>query len=113
MLIAADVCGDELKIIIGFIKTILLIVQIIIPILLIIWGTIDLGKAVIASKEEDIKKAQGMLIKRIIYAILVFLLVVIVNFAMGIVGNKSWQSCWKGATTCESGINPITGECNK
>ena len=37
MLIAADVCGDELKIIIGFIKTILLIVQIIIPILLIIW----------------------------------------------------------------------------
>lgn len=113
MLIAANVCSEEMKVLIGFIKTILLIAQIIIPILLIIWGTIDLGKAVIASKEEDIKKAQGMLVKRIIYAILVFLLVVIVNFAMGIVGNNEWKSCWKGAITCENGINPITGECNK
>ncbi len=111
MLIAANVCSDELKLIIGFIKTLLTIVQIVIPILLIIWGTIDLGKAVIASKEEDIKKAQGMLVKRIIYAILVFLIVVIVNFAMGIVGDDSFKNCWKGSITCENGINPLTGAC--
>ena len=38
---------------------VLLIFKIVIPILLIIFGILDLGKAVIASKEDEIKKATG------------------------------------------------------
>ena len=37
-----------------------------IPILLILFGMLDLGKAVMAGKEDEMKKAQGTLIKRFI-----------------------------------------------
>lgn len=66
-----------------------------IPMVLILFGMIDLGKAVIAGKEDEMKKAQGTLIKRFIYAIAVFLLVTLVTFAMGLVGSTEWKSCWK------------------
>ena len=56
--------------------------QIGIPILLIIFGTVDLGKAVVASKEDEIKAAQKMLVKRAIYAIAVFLVVTIVSLVI-------------------------------
>ena len=76
-----------------------------IPIALIIFGMIDLGKAVIAGKEDEMKKAQGTLIKRFLYAILIFFVVTLVSFAMQLVGgsfdeetdaNKStsWIQCW-------------------
>lgn len=84
--------------IVSLAKNALMLIQIIIPILLIIWGTIDLGKAVVASKEDDIKKAQGMLIKRIIAAVIVFLLVLLTMFITGLVGGTEWKSCWDAAT---------------
>ncbi len=37
-----------------------------IPIILLIVGMVDLGKAVVAQKEDEIKKAQGLLIKKVI-----------------------------------------------
>lgn len=77
------------------------IFQIGIPLLLIVFGMLDLGKAVIASKEDEIKKAQGMLIKRAIYAVAVFFVVLIVQLVFGIVASStsegnanSWYSCW-------------------
>lgn len=74
-----------------------------IPIALILFGTIDLGKAVIASKEDEVKAAQKMLIKRAIYAIALFLVVPIVNIVMELVstsevdGTASWSTCWNQA----------------
>lgn len=76
-----------------------------IPIALILYGTIDLGKAVIASDEKEIKSAQSRLIKRFIYAALVFLVVVLVEAFMNLVASgdsddsdtSSWQSCWSAA----------------
>lgn len=76
------------------------IVQLGIPILLIIFGTIDLGKAVIASDEKDVKAAQSRLIKRFIYAALIFFVVTLVSVLMNIVATgaegdtNSWRSCW-------------------
>ena len=69
--------------------------QILIPIGLIVFGMLDLGKAVIASKEDEMKAAQKTLIKRVIYAVVVFLVVFIVEAAMGMVGSTAWQDCWK------------------
>lgn len=72
-----------------------------IPIALIIFGTIDLGKAVIASDEKEVKAAQSRLIKRFIYAALVFFVPVLVYAVMNLVasgetGNTdSWQRCWE------------------
>ena len=94
-----DYCKD-LGPIIGIIHAVVVLIQFIIPIGLIIFGTIDLGKAVISSKEEEMKKAQNALIKRVIYAVAVFLVVIIVRAVMNIVVDnansnaKSWAKCW-------------------
>lgn len=66
---------------------ILLVFKIVIPILLIVFGMIDLGKAVIASKDDEIKKATTSLIKRAISAVVIFFIPTIVGVVMGIVGN--------------------------
>lgn len=81
-------------------KGIMPIFQLIIPIALILFGTIDLGKAVIASDDKEIKAAQSALIKRFIYAAVVFLIVTLVSLLMSIVatgtseGTSLWGTCW-------------------
>jgi hypothetical protein len=104
-------CQEEgLNTLVGVIKGVLQIIQILIPIGLIIFGTIDLGKAVISSDEKKIQEGQKILMKRAITAALVFFVATIVTFVMGFVGNQAWQSCWNSATKCAH-INPITGTC--
>lgn len=60
-------------------------IKIVVPILLVLFGMIDLGKAIAAKKEEDIKKYQGTCVKRLITGILVFLVVVIAEFILNFV----------------------------
>lgn len=64
-------------------KIIVLIIQIVIPILLIIFGLVDFVKAITAQKEDEIKKGQQTFIKRAIAAIIVFFVVSIVKIAVG------------------------------
>ena len=80
------------------------LIQIGIPILLIVFGTIDLGKAVISSDDKEIKAAQGRLIKRCIYAAAVFFVTTLVTLLMNIVAKgadesenntTSWAACWR------------------
>lgn len=82
------------------------LIQLGIPIILIILGMLDLGKAVVASKEDEIKNAQKLLVKRAIYAIAIFFVVLIVQVVFGLLSSagddygqqgNSWQSCWKQA----------------
>lgn len=80
------------------------LIQIGIPIMLIILGTIDLGKAVIASKEDEIKNAQKMLVKRAMYAVAVFFVVTIVTLVFSLFAStgkddleddsNNWSDCW-------------------
>ncbi|MBR5662911.1 MAG: hypothetical protein IKX00_04640 [Bacilli bacterium] len=51
---------------------ILMVFKIVIPILLIVFGMIDLGKAVIASKDDAVEKATQTLIKRLIAGVVIF-----------------------------------------
>lgn len=66
---------------------VLLVFKIAVPLLLIIFGMIDLGKAVIASKEDEIKKATGSLVRRAIAAVVIFLLPTVISFIMGLVSD--------------------------
>lgn len=75
-----------------------------VPFMLILFGMLDLGKAVMSSKEDEMKKAQSVLIKRVIYAVAVFLVITIVTFVMNMVvdanvdvGDSKWSDCWKTA----------------
>jgi len=61
------------------ISTVITVIQIAVPILLIVFGMIDMGKAVMAQKEDDIKKGQQTLIKRVIAAVIVFFVITIVS----------------------------------
>lgn len=91
-----DVCGGLLDVV-TIIRKVVDIIKILIPIGLIVYGLLDLGKAVIAGKEDEMKKAQGTLIKRCIYAAAVFLVVNLVVFLTGLVGASSWRTCWNVA----------------
>lgn len=96
-------CGGLLPIVKVIRKGVFPLVQIGIPILLIIFGTIDLGKAVIASDEKEVKSAQSRLIKRFIYAALIFFVTTLVSVLMNIVSTgeqgdtKGWGNCWEAA----------------
>ena len=71
-------------------------VRIIVPIIIILLGIIDFAKAVIASKEDEMKKAQTTFVKRLIVGIAVFFVPVIVDLIMDladIVWNGSYSSC--------------------
>ena len=79
------------------------ILQIGIPIILIVLGTLDLGKAVISSDDKAVKEAQSKLIKRCIYAILVFFIVTLISVVFTMIGNvagdaapglSEWSTCW-------------------
>lgn len=69
------------------VSSIITVIKIAVPILLIIFGMLDLSKAVIAAKEDEIKKGQQTFIKRAIAAIIVFFVIqvvqIIVRFVSG------------------------------
>ena len=66
---------------------IILIIQIVIPILLVIFGSIDFLKAVVAQKDDEIKKGQQTFIKRIIAGVLVFFVFSIVRVIISFAGD--------------------------
>ena len=64
-------CSDSAKLW-KLIGRVMLVFKIVIPLLLIIFGMIDLGKAVIASDEKAIKAATNSIIRRLIAAVVIF-----------------------------------------
>ncbi len=105
---ANTACGGLEPLVAILKKGVMPLVWIGIPILLIAFGIVDLGKAVISSDEKEVKQAQGRLIKRFIYAAAVFFIVTLVSLVMGLVGTgasndsdlekndtTSWSKCWR------------------
>lgn len=107
LLFAEDICTDNgLITIIRFIKYgVIPTIEIIIPIAIIVLGILDLAKAAVASKEDEIKAARKMFFKRLIYAVAIFFVSLIVTVAVSLVsksGDDSIQAdnfvnCWKQA----------------
>lgn len=64
------------------IHEILMYPKIIVPILVIILGMLDLGKAVIASKPDEMKKAQNTFIKRVLIGLVIFFVPVVLDIFM-------------------------------
>lgn len=92
-----------------FIHNIILLIKIAVPIALVIFGMIDLGKGVIASKEDEIKKGQKDFIKRIIAGVIVFFIVSITQLVMSVIDRNSNGEFW----TCANGIMNGTSGWNK
>jgi hypothetical protein len=101
-------CADTANIwqIVGYV---LLVFKIVIPVLLIILGMIDLGKAVVASKSDEVKKAATQLGFRAIAAVAIFLIPTIISLIMGFVTDFSDSGAKKDFETCRACITRPNG----
>ena len=68
---------------------IITIAQIVVPVILVIFGVIDFVKAIVSQKEDEIKKGQQIFIKRLITGILIFFVVVIVKFVVSLLAGEN------------------------
>lgn len=80
----AGFCGEAHEIL-GFIGWILTVFKIAIPLLIIVYGMFDLGKAVVAAKDDEIKKSAKSLLWRAIAGVCIFFVPTIVLWLFGTV----------------------------
>lgn len=92
----SETCNDvSLAAILVVVKRMLLLIEIMVPILLIIYSTFEFYKLV---KNPDEKNGIKKIINKFIAAIVVFMIPVLINVAMNIVGEKTnFSSCWINA----------------
>lgn len=111
-------CEDpEILKVILFIKKILEVAFIIVPIVLIVLITFDFIKSVTAGNEDTMKKNQKIVIKRLIYSVMLFFVIPIVNLVFSAFGTSenfelisdefqgkkvSYLSCWDNAKNLET-----------
>ena len=95
--------------ILGFAVTAL---KIAIPIILIVLGMLDMGKAVTAGKDDEIKKQLVVFLKRAIAAIAVFFVPSIVGLLMQIVNTQLTDSDACGYSQCVDALTGIGGKCS-
>lgn len=71
------------------ISSLIKVVQVVVPVLLVIFGIIDLIKGIMAQKEDEVKKGQQTLIKRIIAGACVFFIIMLVKFFVNVVADNN------------------------
>ena len=86
MLIMAPSICTSLSPIWQIIGWVLWVFKIVIPIVIIVFGMIDLGKAVVASKDDEIKKSVKSLVMRAIAGIVIFFIPTLVGAIFSLVG---------------------------
>lgn len=90
--------GSEIVKVMAIVRLIMNVICIAVPIVMILMGSFDLFKAVTAGKDEEIKKKQQTLIKRLIAGVIVFLVPTIVSVLMNLIGVSGWRACWNNAS---------------
>ena len=90
----------------NLVSTIITVIKIVVPVLLVIMGMLDLTKGMTAGKEDEMKKAQGLFIKRLISGALVFLVFTIVQLIISFVADDEDKP---NISTCSKCF--LTGDC--
>ena len=90
-------CGSSFKEVWTIFGYVIFGIQIVVPLLLIVFGMLTMAKAVMEDDEKKIKAAQDLLVKRLITAALAFLIIFIVKLLVSLVGPKNWDGCVKCA----------------
>jgi len=97
-LTSCKIAGSDVTIppeLVNIVGAVVNIIKIGVPIILIVLGMIDMGKAVASQKEDEIKRGQKTLISRVIAAAIVFFVVAIVQLMLSIVsGATNDTSIW-------------------
>ncbi len=105
----AESTCDTLSPFLSIVGYVVMIVKIVIPILLIVFGMLDVGKSVIASKPDEVTKNLKSFAMRCVAAVLIFFIPSIVSVLINAVAstnsdkqvgdngeaNKNWIRCWQ------------------
>lgn len=80
-------------------KLVITVVQYAVPVALILWGSIDLFKSITSGKDDEIKKKQTLLFKKVLSAVIIFLLPWLVFTIMSLLGGgvKEFGNCYKNS----------------
>lgn len=96
----AEVCANQVMApVLNILAMVIMVFKIVIPILLIVFGMIDLGKAVTGAKDDEIKKSIKSFTMRCIAAVVIFLIPSLVGLVMSLVANSGiqganeWTAC--------------------
>lgn len=84
-------CGFSERLL-AWISNILRWIKYLAPVIVIVIGILDFIKAISSDKEDEIKKAQGRFIKRLIAAALIFIIPLIIEFVLDKMG-FGYDSC--------------------
>ena len=106
---AAAICDKLDADLVNFIHNIIVLIKIAVPVILVIFGMLDLAKGVIAGKEDEIKKGQQVFIKRLIAGVIVFFIITIVQLVMGVISSED-DSYWDCANKILNGTAGRTYE---
>ena len=96
MFLIGTSCNDAaLAGILSSVRNIMLLIQIIVPIMLIVWGGLGFFQLMQNPEEKNgIKK----IVNKFIAAFVIFMIPVLLNVVMGLAGNNTnFSSCWNNA----------------
>ena len=99
--IEIGVCSDETLFVFQIARFVIRVIQIAVPFALIIWGSLDFFKAVIAGDDKEMKQKRKPFIQRLIAAVFIILLPVLVDVIVNNIGDENqsneFRDCWKKA----------------
>ena len=104
---ASKICDMLDADLIHFIHNIIVIIKVAVPVILVILGMLDFAKGVTSGKEDEIKKGQGIFVKRLIAGACVFFVVTIVQLVMSVVSSDD-NSFWNCANQILNGTGGTT-----
>ena len=96
-----QICTD-LKELLNIVGYVIIAFKIIIPILLVVYGMLDVGKAVVGAKDDEIKKSLKSFAMRAAAAVVIFFIPSIVGLLLSVIDAstnsannavKSWEVC--------------------
>ncbi len=106
-MLLGDFCGDTASIwsILGYV---VVVIKIVIPLLLIVLGMLDLGKAVVSNDEKAMSKSVTSLVKRFVAAVLVFFVPTIISAVFNAINVGDLKNGGNICVQCVTDVNGST-----
>ena len=77
-----------------YISNVVKLFKILVPIMLVVMGMIDFARATIASDEKQMKESQSRFIRRVLAAVIVFLVIAVIQFVFSAIStNNKMTGC--------------------
>ena len=99
----------------NIVSTAITVIKIVVPVLLVIFGMLDLMKGITAQKEDEIAKGRKIFVKRLISGALVFFVFTIVQLIVSFVADdndkKNIMTCTKCFLNGDCTYRKVNGSC--